>query len=62
MKTSILVSSTAAVCLLLTFAEAPKSYNSENSSANLISSFTYIPSNLYFADPSDNLSNTNNDY
>jgi hypothetical protein len=56
MKTSILVSSTAALCLLLTFAEAPKRNSAENNNANLSDSFTYIPSNLVYTIPAENLS------
>ena len=48
MKTSILVSSTAALCLLLTFTEAPKRNSAENNYTNLVNTFTYIPSNLTF--------------
>ena len=62
MKTSILVSGFAALCLLITFAEAPKRYNAEKENANLASNFTYTPANIYYVTPAENKSANHTDY
>lgn len=54
MKTSLLVSSFAAMCLMIIFAESPYSFNAENNNAPLVNNISYIPANKVIAVPPTN--------
>lgn len=62
MKTSIIVSSTAALCLLITLAETPENYSAENNNTSMVGSFTYIPSNLGFTVSAESISAEKKEY
>ena len=51
MKTSILVSSIAAICLMLTFAESPKRDSAEYSHTSLVSNYSYGHSTMVITLP-----------
>ena len=52
MKTSILISSLAAFCLMLTFAEVPSKQRTETSSSSLIENISYLPASYMGDQPS----------
>ncbi len=56
MKTSIILSSFAALCLLVTFAESPTRRNSDSYNASSASHYTYVPANLVTAKPAITIS------
>jgi hypothetical protein len=56
MKTSIIVSSFAALCLMLTFAESPSRRTTENIYASTVSNISYIPAIKANAKPSNKVS------
>ena len=49
MKTSIIVSTFAALCLMITFAETPNRRIDENNNVPSISNYSYSPTNLVYA-------------
>ncbi len=51
MKTSVLIPTFAALCLLLTFAEKPRHKSTENSNVSLVSNFYYSTADLVYAEP-----------
>jgi hypothetical protein len=61
MKTSILVPTFAALCLLITFAEKPKHNSAENSNVSLVSNFYYSPADLVYAEPASSSSADKNE-
>lgn len=60
MKTSILVSTFAALCLLITYAESPSRLSTDSRSISSVSNFSYIPASNVTIEPAIKLSaNTN---
>ncbi|MEI8046527.1 MAG: hypothetical protein WCI92_04040 [Bacteroidota bacterium] len=51
MKTSVLIPTFAALCLLVTFAEKPRHKSAENSNVSLVSSFYFSPDKFVYEEP-----------